>query len=85
MSDYPTIFLYMSWKSEDNQGLPSSKRKYYTVQFKPDGLISTGLELLRQARTNKSNNKIIELFEEIDLDENENNNYERDISIDIID
>jgi len=41
--------------------------------------------LLRQARTNKSNNEIIGLFEEIDLDEDENNGYESDISIDIID
>ena len=75
MSNYPAIFLDMSEKSEDDQGLLSSKRKYYTVQFKPDNLISTGLELLRQARSYKSNNEFIELFEEIDLDENENDNY----------
>ena len=85
MSDYPTIFLDMSEGSEDNQGPPSSRRKCYTVQFKPVGPITTGLELLRQARTNKNNNEIIGLFEEIDLDEDENNGYESDISIDIID
>ena len=52
--------------------------------FKPNGPIPTRINVLRQSRINNYTNEIIEVLEEIDLNEDENNGYDSDVSIDIV-
>ena len=51
--------------------------------FKPDGPILEGINILKRSRMDNCANVIAEIFEEIDLGENENNGHESDVSIDM--
>jgi hypothetical protein len=46
--------------------------------FKPDASIPTGLDLLQETRINRGLERMADLMEEIDLDEDENNGHEGD-------
>jgi hypothetical protein len=52
--------------------------------FKPNGSIPNGLQLLQQARSQqlKDSNALVDLIEAIDLEEDNKNAYESDVSID---
>ena len=51
--------------------------------FKQNGSIPNGFDLLQQTREQLQFEELNELFEEIDLAEDENNEYDSDASIDV--
>jgi hypothetical protein len=50
--------------------------------FKPAGPIKTGLDLLKLTRNQREAEEMAQMFEEVDLIEDENNGYESDESVD---